>query len=147
MNIIDPLSELFNNSHLSSKLFKKLVAAVLKKLEACRKDEIALSSITLLKIIKKKVEVTNEFGLIVLWFLGKFLTQSTKVNSHELFLFFKWMDPFYVSKPCFSFYLEELEWNLKGRGLCGHDSKLFTIINCSIILPTACKKAILKQDR
>lgn len=59
MKIINTLSDLFKNRHFTSKLCTQLFAVVMVKLETNWKDEIALSSITLLKSIKKNVEVTT----------------------------------------------------------------------------------------
>jgi len=55
------------------------------KLETHWKDEVATASITLLKSIRKSVEVTHEFGAMVLDFFGKFLTQSAKISSAEYY--------------------------------------------------------------
>ena len=83
--VLSFLSDLFKHRHFTSKLCTQLFAVVMGKLETHWKDEVATASITLLKSIRKSVEVTHEFGAMVLEFFGKFLTQSAKISSAEYY--------------------------------------------------------------
>lgn len=79
------LSELSASRVFSSTLCRELFAVVIRRLEAGWREEMAEGSVQLLKSIRRKVEVTTEFGESMLDFFGRFLTQSSRVTSPEYY--------------------------------------------------------------